>query len=132
MNRNLRRKKTTEQGFTLIEVMISMVVLAIGLLAVAGMQVISIKSNTENRDITEASTLAMDKLEFLKVLPVDDIRLNAGDHTETENPVGGKYAVTWNVTDSEDTKSISVLVDWSSGHKQKAKQVELPTMIRNK
>ena len=71
-------------------------------------------------------------MEFLKVLPVDDGCLNAGDHSDDANPVDGKYAVTWNVTDNEDTKSITVLVDWSSGRKQKAKQVELPTLILDK
>ncbi len=132
MNRQVRTRTENERGFTLIEVMVTMVILAVGLLAVAGMQVISIKSNTTSRDVTEASTLAMDRLEFLKVLPVDDDQLDEGEHDDAGNPVEGKYTVTWNVTDNEETKAVTVLVDWESGHKQKAKQVELPTIILDK
>ena len=112
--------------------MVAMAVLAVGLLAVAGMQIISIQSNTGNRDVTEASTLAMDRLEFLKVLPVDDDLLDEGEHADAANPVDGKYTITWDVTDNEDTKSIAVAVNWRTGHKQKAKQVEVPTFFLDK
>ena len=127
-----QKQPELESGFTLIEVMMAMVVLAVGLMAVAGMQVISIQSNTGNRDITEASTLALDKLEFLKVLPRDDNRIRAGDHVDPDNPIGDKYIVSWNVINNQDTKAITILVDWTSGHKQTAKQVELPTLILDK
>ena len=50
MNRNGKTISGAQGGFTLIEVMVAMAVLAVGLLAVAGMQVISIQSNTGNRE----------------------------------------------------------------------------------
>lgn len=143
MNSQERMISAAQRGFTLIEVMVALVVLAIGLLAVAGMQVISIQSNTGNRDVTEASTLALDKIEFLKVLPVDDDRLkdtemveqDDGSYEEEEvehSESVGKYTVSWDVTDNEDTKQIAVRVDWTSGQKQRAKNVELATLILDK
>ena len=146
MNVFERNRHMSQQGFTLIEVIISMVILGIGLLAIAQMQVVAIQTNTVNREVTEATTIALDKLEYLKVLPLDDDALtdvnfgnnsNLGnisspEHSDPANPLDGGYTVIWNVADNEDTKSINVVVTYLSGRKQVAKLVELPTVILDK
>ena len=67
----IKKKIIEEQGFTLIEVLITAVIMAVGLLAMAQMQVITIKMNAQNRSVTEATLLAMGQLEYLKSLPFD-------------------------------------------------------------
>src|SRR3989338_9394595 len=59
------------KGFTLIEVLVAIVIVSIGLLAVAGMQNTAIYGNASSRDATYAIQLAEEM--------VDRIRVNAGD-----------------------------------------------------
>ncbi|MDM8556036.1 prepilin-type N-terminal cleavage/methylation domain-containing protein [Desulfococcaceae bacterium HSG7] len=62
----MKNEKIKEQGFTLIEVIIAMGILAVGLLAMASMQVMAIKTNGKANRITEATTVAMDNLEQIR------------------------------------------------------------------
>ena len=68
----MHRQITNKQGFTLIEVLIALTILSIGVLAVAAMQIGAIKGNTSASGLTEASTLAQDKLEELLGVNYDD------------------------------------------------------------
>jgi len=61
------------EGFTLIEVMIAIVILTIGLLALVSVTVMVIKGNSLNRGITTATTLAIQQLETLKNTSYSDI-----------------------------------------------------------
>ena len=56
------------KGFSLLEVLIAMAILAIGLLAVAGMQVHTMEGNDFSQDMTEAMILAQDTAENLAIL----------------------------------------------------------------
>jgi prepilin-type N-terminal cleavage/methylation domain-containing protein len=55
-----------DKGFTLMEVMIAIVVLSVALLALAGLQIISIRGNSFGNHMTEAITLAKDLMEEMK------------------------------------------------------------------
>jgi prepilin-type N-terminal cleavage/methylation domain-containing protein len=70
------------KGFTLTEVLIGFVILAIGILAVATMQITSIKSGYFSSHVTQATIFAQDKLEFLKNLSYSDSNLSSGLHNE--------------------------------------------------
>ena len=134
------------EGFTLLEVLIAVVILAFGLLAIAQMQVIAIRFNYQGRDVTEAVTLAKDQLESLKTLPFghadlgdttdtnnDDLADTVTiDHADPNNPIDGKYTRIWNVADfGGTTKSVMIVVSWLSGPNRIPKQVEFPTIIAN-
>jgi type IV pilus assembly protein PilV len=60
-----------KRGFTLIEMLIGLVLLAIGLLAIAGMQIKSVKGNSFSNNLTQASILAQDRLEGLRQLTIN-------------------------------------------------------------
>jgi type IV pilus assembly protein PilV len=69
-----------EKGFSLIEVLIGLIILAIGILAVAGMQITSIVGTSFSNNLTQASVIAQDRLEFLKGLPLTDVRLDTNNY----------------------------------------------------
>ena len=71
-----------KKGFTLIEVLIGLIILAIGVLAVAGMQITSIIGTSFSSNMTQASVIAQDRLEFLKSLPLNDGRLDTGNYND--------------------------------------------------
>lgn len=61
-----------ESGFTLIEVLIALTIFAIGLLALAGMQITGIQGNAKAHEVTAKSALAMGVLEQIHALEGDD------------------------------------------------------------
>ena len=65
-------KSLGNRGLTLLEVLAAIAILAFGLLAIATMQATSVKGNAQAIGITEAISLAQDKLEELMRLPYDD------------------------------------------------------------
>ncbi|MDY6838023.1 MAG: prepilin-type N-terminal cleavage/methylation domain-containing protein [Thermodesulfobacteriota bacterium] len=65
-------KTKDEEGFSLIEVMVAMAVLAIGILAVAAMQIKSVKGNALANDQARAVALAEERLESLMLIPYID------------------------------------------------------------
>jgi len=94
-----------EKGFTLIEVIIAIAILSVGLLALASMQVAAIKGNAHANRLTEATTLAQDKVEELISLQYTvsstDTRLTAGEDEEVNPPEG--YDISWQIIDGPNT-----------------------------
>lgn len=64
-----RHSRTGEHGFTLIEVMVSIVILTVGLLSLAQMMVLASHANTLSGRMTSSSALAKEQLERLKATP---------------------------------------------------------------
>ena len=100
-------------GFTLVEVVVALVVLAIGLLAITAMQIISTKGGYFSNNVTQATIFAQDKLENLKNLSYGNPQLASGQHDEGEMS-GTVFSRQYNIV--EDTgnsfKTITVTVQW--------------------
>ncbi len=60
---------TGQQGFSLLEVLIAVVILSVGLLGLAGMQVTSLKYVTSSLQRTQATSLAYDMLDRIRANP---------------------------------------------------------------
>jgi len=125
------RKK--QEGYTLVEILIAITVLAFGLLAVATMQVTAIKTNAIASGISQGLTLGQARVEELMNLPYghDDLKDWDGDGTgkdiddDGEDDDGknfglddtvddsdrytsgtdGKYKVSWNIAVDEPVAS---------------------------
>ena len=110
----MRHFPNDQKGFSLIEILISMTIFAIGVLALAEMQITAIRGNAFSSTTTDGTTLAQDRIEQLMNLPYDDANLNAGNHgPETQ----GVYDVSWDVANDSpvaNTKTVNVSVTWTA------------------
>lgn len=105
-----------KNGFSLIEVLIGLVILAIGLLAIAGMQITAARGNFFSHYLTQASYAAQDRLEFLDNLPIDDVQLQPGNHNDGTVTISGMvFNRTYTVNVNGDLRTISYTVLWNDG-----------------
>lgn len=108
-------------GFSLLEVLVALIILAVGLLGLAALQITAIRFNAGSRELTYATFLLQKKIEELKALPFDDSNLTES-HTqvfinEEEGGYRMPYLVTWNVTENapdEGFKKVLVQVSWNA------------------
>jgi prepilin-type N-terminal cleavage/methylation domain-containing protein len=101
-------KRNHEQGFTLIEILFAVAVLAFGLLAVSSLQGSAIRGNLMALDRTEAVAWAQTQMESLMALPYNDVV--SGGPT-----VQGIYTINWNVINNDpifNCKRITVTVTY--------------------
>lgn len=105
---NLSRKSS---GFTLIEILIALVIFSISMLAFAGLTVTATRSGSYGGRMTEAVTLAQDKLEELKANSWEEI-VSGGD--QKMGATGINYMRNWKVleTENRNLKTVSIKIDW--------------------
>jgi type IV pilus assembly protein PilV len=97
-------------GFTLIEILISIVILSISLLALAGLMATTTQNTSFGGHITEAATFAQDQLEQLRVTPWANII--SGTNT-IPGSTGIVYNRTWNVVPSGNLRTITITISWT-------------------
>jgi type IV pilus assembly protein PilV len=106
------------KGFTLIEVLITIAIFAIGVLAVASMQYWSVRNTASGNIMTLASNLARAQMEELKSKP--DVTALV-DGASPNNPIdadgnpGGIFTRTWviaNPLGGSTSRRIDVTVAW--------------------
>lgn len=72
------RKRRRQRGFTLIEVLVAVFILAFGLLAAAALLAQMALTSNQSRYMSTESLLASEKLEDLNTYPASDARVAAG------------------------------------------------------
>jgi len=92
-----------EQGFTLVEVMVAIGILAFGILAVASMQSSSLLATTKSHSVTQATMVGTDRMERLMGLPFETLDPGSGNDSSSHftdlPPVPPNVtSVTWAVT----------------------------------
>jgi type II secretory pathway pseudopilin PulG len=111
-----------EAGFTLVEALCAIVILAFGLIAIANLLLVASTSNTTANISTAATTLAVQQLENLKAVSFDDplgLLVAGGDldndqagyftNPPAEIPGVGQIRVRWRIVDVDtQTKFITV------------------------
>lgn len=108
---------STSRGFTLVEILIACVILAVGILAISQTTVLGVRTTNLIRNYAEARQILAKGFEVLKLLPYDDPLLSGtcidstlSDTTlayraDSTNVVGRtigptQYDVYWNVADN--------------------------------
>ena len=74
----------SQNGFTLIEALVAMVVLTIGILSIYSMQIFAINSNSKASHVTIASNWAAERVEQITSTPYDDLLDIDGDGTNQD------------------------------------------------
>ncbi len=106
-----------EEGFTLIEIMVALVVMSIGLTALAAVQISAIRGNAFSKRMTTAVSIADEKLEQIKSMPyVDIVSESSTQITQSDMNFTRQVTVTNNIP-LANTKTINVTVNWSEGSK---------------
>ena len=115
-----------EKGFSLLEVLIALILLAVGLLAMASMQITSVRGNFFSHHLTQANYVAQDRLEFLDHLPFEAAQLQAGNYVDgTVNVSNIVFNRSYSVTVNGGLKTIQYRVNWNDGV---TRQVTLSTI----
>ena len=108
-----------QKGFSLIEVVIGLLLLGIGLLAIAGMQATSVRGNFSSNNVTQATYIAQARLERLKTVDLGEVQ--QGDYTldpirptdTSEMEFSPRYRV--DVDAVTQLRTITCTVSWNDG-----------------
>jgi type IV pilus assembly protein PilV len=117
----VKKSMSGQKGFTLLEVMIAVFLLAVAIMGAASVTTLVIKSNSLSQTLTMATTLAKDKMEELKVSTYNaatqaDPKWTGTDYwkadgTFLEFPTGSYYIRSWTAPGTK-TKIITITVAW--------------------
>jgi prepilin-type N-terminal cleavage/methylation domain-containing protein len=105
-----------DRGFTLAEVLIGIVILAVGLLAVMGLHMTSIRGKMFSNSLTQASIHGQEGMENLKSLPLykaDGVTLDdpftGGKHNDADI---GSFKREYQVVENTGYVTIQYTVSW--------------------
>ncbi|MCE5273266.1 prepilin-type N-terminal cleavage/methylation domain-containing protein [bacterium] len=127
------RYLSDRRGFSLVEVMLALMIGAVGLLALAGMLANVMRTNRAATDISIATALARQKIEQIKLTDYTQV------HSQTESSLdqngaatGGKFTRVTTVTENAagyNTKTVSVAVFFSPSLSDTLKRAVITTII---
>ncbi len=117
---NLSTRKSQQQGFSLLESMVTLLVMSMGMVPLAQFQGNLTRGSTLAKQRTEAAGIAQRTLETLRGFEAvsGSAGLNYADiSSDSNSPSGnnGTYNQTWTITEHADPgyKSVSVVVNWT-------------------
>src|SRR5688572_11304449 len=87
----LRKRLREEYGYTLIEVTVAIIILAVAILPMAGMFDIGLNAATQSSHYDKARTLANLKMEEAKSMPFVDVKDNFPVNPSTPDTATGYY-----------------------------------------
>jgi type IV pilus assembly protein PilV len=119
-----RRSLARARGFTLIEVLVSLLVFSVGILGMAGFQAMSTRNSVEASERTRAALMANELVAAMwqaHTTALDDAVKAAWDerlkNTEAAGLLDGKGVVT---ELNDDSKGVLITITWTSAVRDKA------------
>jgi len=115
----IQTRRSTEGGFTLIEVLIGVSIFAIGILAVAKMQYAAVRNTTVGNLTSQATMLAHQKMEEIKATPFADLIDEVEPNLDADGNAGGgiyNRTTTINPALGAHARQVDVQVQWSAPH----------------
>jgi type IV pilus modification protein PilV len=106
-------KIKSNDGFTILEVLIALAILGIGILGVAAMQIGAVNGNANARKSTELANLATAQVEALMHEPYDTI---AGGN-RNQGPYNIQWAVSGPDVPIDNTRTVTVTASWNNGQR---------------
>lgn len=82
-----RPARASEQGFTLVETLVAIVILVFGLMAVTNLMLVGATNNSVANQSSAATAIASERLEQLKQIPF--VQLTSGTTVDPLRPVAG-------------------------------------------
>ncbi len=123
MNSSMRSK-----GFSMVEVLIALLILAVALLALAGLMVTTTRHSSFGGHMTEASTFAQDKLEQLRISPWAGV---ATGNDAIQGSTGINYTRNWTVTPNTDGNQrwVRIEIAWTDPTKNSNHSLRLLSVV---
>jgi competence protein ComGC len=103
------RKKINDEGFTILEVMVGLLIFSIGLLTLLSMIIISISGNAWSDKTTETVQMVRETIEQIKNTPVDQLNYYG---YQDENGIFSQYVIQDSYEDYGILKKVTVWVYW--------------------
>ena len=120
------RKVNNDAGFSLLEVLIAMVILAIGLLGVAAMQLNAISGNAYGTKLNGATERIQIKMEALRNLTYEEV---VDEDEETDEDGFTRKTIVQDNTPETNAKTVIVQVSWTDQTGNKDHQIDFRTII---
>jgi type IV pilus assembly protein PilV len=122
----------SSRGFTLIEVLVTILILTIGLLGTAGLTTAIIRGNSFNKNLTTATTVAQTQLEAIQRAGYTGAVINdvSGPFksSDTVSAGGIAFSRTTGITTASNTKTVTVTVSWTEANSV-ARSLTLQTSV---
>jgi type IV pilus modification protein PilV len=108
------RRRNSERGFTLIEVLVALSIMSLGMIGILALQKAATSASGYSRRATEAAVLAEDRLEEMRTLPLSTVT----DGTDTVDASGvanaeGLFTRAWTLVVADEIATITVRVQWN-------------------
>lgn len=118
----MKRENSGQAGFSLIELLVAIVILAVGLLGLAELQVTAIRANSQSETMLAAATIAQGVIEEIASMSRNDPMFSTNaigeDWERSDSPYstpvtvegGGTYDITYDVeTNYEGVENLSFI-----------------------